>query len=294
MPIDNNWARSVGLTPVTTGGMPPPAKMNTALPTMLATVLQQGGIKAPSSFSQPASAVVARVPSTQSLSAYAGSPPVAGYADGGAVPAPGQLPTPQLGAPQTPGGIQGQPAAQAPAKQLDPTQVQAELQKFIRQHPQQVKQIQEVIQEALSSGELSMQELNLAVQLAVAAAQNPAMYPKLRQLAIQKGLGSDEDIPQQYDQSMVFSLILAGQAMQHGGTGIQQGMEPTNPQGAPQQLRDGGGVIPRNNIARDDVAEGRRDDVKIAVSGGEYVIPAHIVRQKGTDFFDKMIGKEVK
>ncbi len=289
MAVDQNWARSVGLTPAR-GAMPPPAPLNFALPTMLASVLQQSGIRAPTATGIPASAAIAIPPRTQPIGGYSGSPPVAGYADGGAV-GPNGMP---LGAPPTPGGMAVPPAAQAPAQQLDPNQVQAELQKFIRQHPQQVKQIQEVIQSALQSGELSMEELNLAIQLAVAAAQNPAMYPKLRQMAIQKGLGTEQDIPAQYDQSLIFSLILAGQAMQSGGAGIQQGLNPTQPQGAPQQLKDGGGVIPRNRNPNDDRAEGRRDDVKIAVSGGEYVIPAHIVRQKGTDFFDKMIGKEPK
>jgi hypothetical protein len=290
MAVDQNWARSVGLTPVS-DGMPPPAPLNFALPTMLASVLQQGGIRAPSSGGIPASAVVATPPRTQSLAPYASSSVIAGYADGGAVGPNGM---PVLGAPQIPGGMAPPAAPAAPEKQLDPQQVQAELKKFIAQRPDQVRQIQEVIQQALTSGELSMQELNLAIQLAVAAAQNPAMYPKLRQLAIQKGLGGEEDIPQQYDQSMVFSLILAGQAMQAGGAGVQQGMEPTNPQGPAQRLKDGGGVLPRNNNPRDDKAEGRRDDIKIAVSGGEYVIPAHIVAQKGTDFFDKMIGKDIK
>lgn len=290
MAMDRNWARSVGLTPVSGAAMPPPAKINFALPTILSSVLQQGGIKAPAPTNIPPSAVMARNPATQTLAPYGSSPPVAGYADGGAVPPAGQ---PQLGAPRPAAAGVQQPAPQAPAQQIDPRKFQAEMQQFIRQHPQQVKQIQEVIQAALQSGELSMQELSLAVQLAVAAAQNPAMYPKLRMMAIQKGLGTEQDIPAQYDQSLVFSLILAGQAMQAGGTGITQGMEPVAPQGAPQQLRDGGGVIPRNRDPKDDVAEGRRDDVKIAVSGGEYVIPAHIVRQKGTDFFDKMIGKDV-
>lgn len=291
MAIDNNWARSVGLTPVMgAGGMPPPAKLNFALPTILSSVLQLGGIKAPTNAATPPAAVIARNPATQTLAPYGSSPPVAGYAAGGAVGMDGQ---PQLGAPQMPGGVQPPAAPAAPAKQIDPQQFQAELQKFIKQHPQQVKQIQEVIQAALQSGELSMEELNLAVQLAVAAAQNPSMYPKLRQMAIQKGLGTEQDIPAQYDQSLVFSLVLAGQAMQAGGVGITQGMEPMQPQGTPQQLRDGGGVIPRNRNPKDDAAEGRKDDVKIAVSGGEYVIPAHIVRQKGTDFFDKMIGKDI-
>ena len=298
------WAQSVGLTPVSAGPAVSagPVRLNTALPTMLASVLQQGGISAPATTGTPASAVMARAPQPATLAPYSSSPPIGGYADGGSVPVPGMSPSmppsmspgPQLGAPPAPGGIQGQPP-QTPAKQVDPQAFQAELSRFMRNHPQQVKQIQEVVQSALQSGELSMEELNLAVQLAVAAAQNPQMYPKLRQLAIQKGLGGEDDIPPQYDQSLVFALIIAGQALSAsaGGMGQQGGMSPAQPQGPTQQLRDGGGVIPRNKNPSDDAAEGRRDDVKIAVSGGEYVIPAHIVRQKGTDFFDKMIGKDV-
>lgn len=290
MAVDQNWARSVGLTPVRGSGMPPPTRLDFSMPTILSSVLQQGGIKAPMSLATPPAAVMAAPPRTASLAPYNTSQQIAGYADGGAV-GPNGMP---LGAPPTPGGVQPPAPAQPAAAPLDATKVQAELQKFIRQHPDQVRQIQEVIQEALTSGEISQQELNLAIQLAVAAAQNPAMYPKLRAMAIQKGLATEEDLPQQYDQSIVFSLILAGQAMQASGMGIKQGMEPTTPNGPAQRLKDGGGVLPRNNNPRDDHAEGRRDDIKIAVSGGEYVIPAHIVRQKGTDFFDKMIGKDVK
>jgi hypothetical protein len=187
-----------------------------------------------------------------------------------------------------PGGVQPQDAPAAPAAQVDPQQFQAELQRFMQAHPQQVKQIQEVIQSALQSGQLSVQELNLAVQLAVTAAQNPAMWPKLRQLAIQKGLATEQQLPQQYDQSIVFSLILAGHVMQQG-SGAQPAMQPAIPNGPTQQLANGGGVIPPAPAAR---ASERADNVHIAVSGGEYVIPAHVVRQKGTDFFDKMIGRE--
>lgn len=37
---------------------------------------------------------------------------------------------------------------------------------------------------------------------------------------------------------------------------------------------------------------GRADDIPIRVSGGEYVIPKHVVERKGTEFFDKLIGKD--
>jgi len=288
MAVDPNWARSVGLTPVSAPAAPSVGpRLNTALPSALASIMSQPVIS-PGPASSPG--VPARPMSGGSNSPYGAGPALFSYADGGSVPLPGSMPGAQLGAPPASGGVQGGPPAPQQQQMIPPEQLQSELQRFMQQHPQQVKQIQEVIHTALQSGELTVQELNLAVQLAVAAAQNPALYPRLRQLAIQKGLASEQDLPQQYDQSIVFALILAGQAMQHGGSAMP-GMAPVNPQGPAQQLRDGGGVIPPAASPTGD-RTGRADDIKIAVSGGEYVIPAHIVRQKGTDFFDKMIGKD--
>lgn len=294
----NQWARAAGLAPIAR----PPVGMN--INTALPSFLQNTGFKAPSTFSTPPAAVLAQPPAVTPLYPPAG--PVAGFAEGGHVwppqrafadggvvspdsagPAPGG-PGLQLGAPAPAGGMTPPPAA-APAAQINPEQFQAELQRFMQAHPQQVKQIAEVVQSALQSGQLSMQEFNLAVQLAVAAAQNPSLWPKLRQLAIQKGLATEQQIPQQYDQSLVYSLILAGQALQHSGGDPTAQAQPTIPQGPSQQLAAGGGVIPPAAAAK---ASEKADNVHIAVSGGEYVIPAHVVRQKGTDFFDKMIGKE--
>lgn len=289
MPVTDSWARSVGLTPVNPqgGGAAPGVgpRINTALPPALASLMTQPVVSpvAPTMAGAPA-----RPMAGGNNNVYGSGPALFAYADGGAVPPAGPPPGMQLGAPQTPGGLQGAPTPQAPQAPVDPAQFQAELQRFMQQHPQQVKQIQEVVQAALQSGELTTQELSLAVQLAVAAAQNPALYPRLRQLAIQKGLAEEGDLPQQYDQSIVFALILAGQAMQQGGG--MPGMAPMNPQGPTARMADGGNVPPSASPTGD--RTGRADDIKIAVSGGEYVIPAHVVRQKGTDFFDKMIGKE--
>lgn len=135
----------------------------------------------------------------------------------------------------------------------------------------------------------------MAVQLARAAAQNPQLYPRLRQLAIQRGLATEADLPPEYDQGIVFALLLAGEAVQRM-MGNQQVPQP-EAQGA--AMADGGVVTPGAYAAGGGVAmgsptgdkTGRADDIPIRVSGGEYVIPAHVVQAKGTEFFDRMLAQ---
>lgn len=73
-----------------------------------------------------------------------------------------------------------------------------------------------------------------------------------------------------------------------------------------QQLASGGSVQTFNSYRHRGYADGghmpqeasptgdntgRADDISIRVSGGEYIIPKHIVERKGTEYFDKLIGK---
>lgn len=203
-----------------------------------------------------------------------------GFAEGGMVPPTGMPMAPQP----------GMPAAPAPAPQtLVPIeQMQAEIQRVMRQNPQAVEQIRQAMLQALQSGQLSMQDLNMAIQMAVAAAQNPALYPKLRQLAIQRGLASEQDLPPNYDQGIVFALLAAGAALQQGGMG-GAGAAPQ----PPAAMMASGGYIPKSASPTGDQT-GRADDIPIRVSGGEFVIPKHVVDAKGTDFFNQMLDKYSK
>lgn len=209
-----------------------------------------------------------------------------GFADGGMVdPNMMQMPGPQ--------GMPNPAAALPQAPPLDPQQLQAETQRVASANPQVIQQLQQVIMQALQSGQLTEQDLNMAVQLAKAAAQNPQLYPRLRQLAIQRGLATEADLPPQYDQGIVFALLLAGEAVQR-----MMGNQPV-PQGEMQSFRNGGAVTPGAYAAGGGVATGsptgdqtgRADDIPIRVSGGEYVIPKHVVMAKGTEFFDKLLAK---
>lgn len=208
-----------------------------------------------------------------------------GFADGGMVDpnqmqmAQAQMPDPAMNLPQAP--------------PLDPQQLQGEVQRMATANPQVLQQLQQVIMQALQSGQLTMEQLNMAVQLAKAAAQNPQLYPRLRALAIQRGLATEQDLPQQYDQGIVFAFLLAGEAV------MRMGAQP-QPQPQGQMMANGGSVVvPGSYAAGGGVAtgsptgdrSGRADDIPIRVSGGEYVIPKHVVMAKGTEFFDKLLAK---
>jgi len=194
--------------------------------------------------------------------------PTPSYALGGQVGqdgmpvAPGGMPpggAPQGAGLQSPGNIQ-------PGAPMDPKMMELELQKFMRDNPEQVAQIKQVVIELLQSGELTQDELNMAVQLATVALQNPDMYPQVRQFAIQQGIVDEGDLDTEYDQGLIFVLLLAAKAaQQETGGNFMEGGEITKGTGP------------------------TADDVSIKVSKGEYVIPADVVKAKGTDFFDKMI-----
>lgn len=197
--------------------------------------------------------------------------------------APQQLPRYQAGGMVGPGGQPmstqqpGQPGATSAP--MDPQMLEMQLNQFAAQHPQQVAQIQQVIQQALQSGELTTAQLNQMVQLATVAAQNPDMYPSVRNAAIQAGLAGPQDIPEQYDLGLLFVILLAGRALQQGS-------------GAPVQSTPGGGMLP--SMAKGgEVPNSRKADgsVPIMAHEGEYVIPRKVVEMKGKEFFDSLVEK---
>jgi hypothetical protein len=214
------------------------------------------------------------------------------YADGGMVPpAPATPPmaSQQPGlTPQQPG--MPPPGGAAPAQRMSLQQLQQEAQKFAQANPQAVQAIREALMEGVQGGDITPQQITMLVQMAVAAAQNPELYPRLRQMAIQQGLADEEDLPMQYDQGVVFSLIVAGAAMQQSGDQGTAAPQVPGAQAPAAMMKDGGHITMTRSPTGDNT--GRADDIPIRVSGGEYVIPKHVVDRKGTDFFDKLIGKD--
>lgn len=191
---------------------------------------------------------------------------------------------------------------------------------MMRRNPQMVQQIQQAIMTGLQNGELTQQELNMGVQLATVAVQNPEMYPQVRNFAIQQGLADEQSLSPQYDEGLLFVILLAARIAQQsmGGQNMIQG---GSPQMAEMPMMRTGGLVSDavarmspshgmtmsndSNSAKPVTAgnhgmnggpvvgpgTGTSDSVPIRVSHGEYVIPAHVVKMKGKEFFDSLLDK---
>lgn len=214
--------------------------------------------------------------------AMMGSAAMPTYQMGGMV-GPGGMPMrPNMGMGSAMGGMPGLAPAGAMQQTMTPGQIPAEVQRFVQQHPEQMNQIRMQIEQLVQSGQVTPQELNMIVQMAQAAAQNPALYKQLRMIAIQRGLASPDEISEEFDPGLIFVLLLMGAAMSGGMGGMQGGQMP---QMMPSLKK--GGMLPSRN----------GDDSEAVVAQlheGEYVIPAHVVRAKGTEFFDKLLEAHKK
>ncbi len=197
-------------------------------------------------------------------------------------------------------GMPVRPAGVAPQQQrMSPQMIEMQLQEFMRKNPQQVQQIANAIMAGFQSGELTPDELNTAGQLAMTALQNPEMYPYIRKYAIQQGLADEQSLSPEYDQGLIFVLLLAIRAVQSqtGGMGAVGGMGTQT--GTPPQpmmsMADGGYVEMGDHAAKGGAVRGpgtgTSDSVPIRVSTGEYVIPAKVVKAKGKEFFDNLLKK---
>lgn len=209
------------------------------------------------------------------LSSGMNAQPTFSYQQGGMI-GPGGMPEPM--------GVGLAPQGQMPQGGMTPQMLEMHVNQFVTQYPQQIAQIRGVIMELLQTGELTQQELNMIIQLATIAAQNPEMYPYIRNFAIQQGIATEQDLPQQYDQGLVFVLLLAARAVQAdaGGQNMMQGGTPMMAGGPMPSMANGGEVPPS-----------KKSDGSVLINAheGEYVIPAHVVKMKGKEFFDSLVEK---
>ena len=218
-----------------------------------------------------------------------GSAQLPSYELGGMVGDQG-MPVPMGAAPSMPMGAGLAPEGGAPAGQpIDPQMLEMNVNQFASQHPQEMEQIKAAIMQELQSGELTPQELNQIVQLTTVAAQNPEMYPQLRQFAIQQGVATEQDLPEQYDPALVYTLMIAAKAVQDmGGMDMQQAPMGQPPMGQPPMegpiaSMAKGGPVPGGS--------GASKPVVIEAHSGEYVIPKNVVEMKGKEFFDNLVEK---
>jgi hypothetical protein len=220
------------------------------------------------------------------------SAPGGGYADGGIV----GLSTPEY----ADGGFMSSPPSNltqmgfadggsiglgAPGSSNSPDGMQAQAARMARD-PQLRQRLQQMLAPAMQSGQLTPEELVTIGRIATAAMHNPDLYPQLRQFVAQQGLNP---LPAAYSPQVVMTLLVASQIMAPTPAGQ---VPPTdqaqmqNPTGAAN-----GGMLQGPGTGRSDsigtVNESTGAPVKVA--NGEYVIPEHVVKAKGRDFFDKML-----
>ena len=245
-----------------------PSTTSLDLPPALASILAMPSAGAPTSFAPP---MAAPAPSPTLGGALGGAPsmqaqPLPSYEVGGMI-GPGGAPMP---------GPQGQ--AVPP---MDPAQRDQLLNQSLSQNPQVAQEIQAALMEGLQTGEITAQELNMIIQLTQVAAQNPDMYQYVRQFAIQQGIATEEDLPQQYDEGLVVALLTvakSAQQMMQGGQDMMPAAGVAQP-GAPMQSMKTGGTV-----------KGKTDGpVPIMAHEGEYVIPKNVVQMKGKEFFDRLV-----
>ncbi len=214
--------------------------------------------------------------------------PMQSYAEGGMV-GPGGMPQRPMGA--SPMAMNVAQQGGAPVVGLAPqggqgrplnfAAIDQQAQQFMQQNPQQVEQIKAQVQQAMAAGEVDAQSLNMFVQVATTALQNPEMWPQLRQVLIQQGMLDAEDIGEEYDQGFLIILYIIGKTM---GGGQATTPAPMSAGQAPQMSMKKGGPLP---------AKSKNPDGSIPINAheGEYVIPADVVRKVGTDHLDKLIAK---
>ena len=201
----------------------------------------------------------------------------------------GQAPSYEMGGAIGPGGQHLRPAglqAQVgPQEPMAPDMLEMQIQDMASRNPQVLAQIKQAISEAMMSGELTQQELSMMVQLATTVMRNPALYPQIRQFAIQQGIATEQDLSPEYDQGLIVAILIAARAAQAdvGGQNMMAGGSPAMagqqmPAAPVQSLKDGGRV-------RGEASE----PIMIEAHTGEYVIPKRVVDMKGREFFDRML-----
>lgn len=200
-------------------------------------------------------------------------------------------PTYQEGGMVGPGGMPMRPAGVQPQQgtATNPQMMEMQVNEIMSKNPEAVARIRAGIEAGIQSGELDANELNTIIQLAKTVMQNPEMYPQIRQMAIQRGIATEADLPAQFDEGLVIAIIAAGKSME-ADVQIEGGQAPM-PQ-PPVQEMEFGGMVNGPSHDQGGVRVKMKGGGEIEVEGGEYVIPKDVVKKKGTDFFDKMLQAE--
>lgn len=145
-------------------------------------------------------------------------------------------------------------------------------------------------QQLMASGELTPDEVTTMGRVAEAAMFSPELYPQLRQFVAAQGMSP---LPAAFDPSVIMRIMAISRALQQA---TPPGQVPGTDQAQMQRPVPGegnGGYLQGPGTGRSDsigtVNETTGEPVKVA--NGEYVIPAHVVRAKGREFFDNLLRR---
>jgi hypothetical protein len=145
-------------------------------------------------------------------------------------------------------------------------------------------------QQLMASGELTPDEVTTMARVAEASLYNPSLYPQLRQFVVQQGMAP---LPPTFDQEVIVRIMAVARGLQQA---TPPGQVPGTAQAQMQRPVPGagnGGYLQGPGTGRSDsigtINESTGEPVKVA--NGEYVIPAHVVRAKGRDFFDNLLRR---
>jgi len=144
-------------------------------------------------------------------------------------------------------------------------------------------------QQLMAMGELTMDEVQTISRVAEASIYNPALYPQLRQFVAEQGL---TPLPPAYDQTVILRIIAVARALQEE---LPPGQVPDMGQASMTSpvAGMGGGYLNGPGTGRSDSIGtiNETNGAPVSVSNGEYVIPAHVVRAKGQEFFDNLLRR---
>ena len=145
----------------------------------------------------------------------------------------------------------------------------------------------------LQSGELTSEEVMTLGRVAEAAMYNPALYPQLRAFVAEQGM---TPLPPSFDPSIITNILVISKVLQAQMPGTPAGEVPPTEQAQVDQPVPGfgnGGYIRGPGTGRSDsigtINESSGAPVKVA--NDEYIIPAHVVRAKGREFFDNLLQR---
>ena len=185
--------------------------------------------------------------------------------------------------------------AQGGSVQMGPapgsTSVTAQVNRILRD-PRMKQEIAVRAQALMDSGELTIDEVQLMARVAEAAMYNQQLYPQLRQFVAEQGM---TPLPAAYDPAVVVKIMAIARVLQE--------MQPATPPGEVPPMDQAqvspppgviqGGLINGPGTGRSDSigTVNRSSGEPVSVANNEYIIPEHVVRIKGREFFDKLLAR---